>query len=183
MAVLELGEQGGRFVTSGPLAPAGQRSVDLAEVAWNKDREAVSRRLGADVLKALVQQGLYLDEARAMVATWSRSWFQKDGARVIYLLPRAQVDAVLPLWFEPKPKEVVRVLVGRLEFITPEARLRVEHALLDLGSGDPVRAVAGEQCLRALDRFREPNLRNVREHGSAPAARAAAAALLAADDR
>jgi hypothetical protein len=183
VAVLELGERGGRFATSGALAAAAERRVELGAAAWNPDRVQVSRRLGAEVLRALVQAGLYLDEARAMVATWSRSWFQKDGARVIYLLPREQVDAVLPLAFEPKPQELVRVLVGRLEFITPEAGARVERALLDRSSGDPARSAAAERVLRGLDRFREPHLRNVAEHGSAAAARAAAAALLAADER
>jgi hypothetical protein len=182
-AVLELGERGGRFLCGGALAAGASREVDLTTAAWNPDREQVSRRLGAEVLRALVQAGLYQDEARAMVATWSRSWFQKDGARAIYLLPREQVDAVLPLRLEPKPKELVRVLVGRLEFITPEARASVERALLDRRSGEPARVASAEQVLRGLDRFREPHLRNVAAHGSGPAARAAAAALLAADQR
>ena len=98
-AVLELGEQGGRFVIGKPLASGAEQRFDLAASPWNADRERVSRQLGASVMQGLVQQGLFLDEARAMVATWSHSWFQKDGARAIYVLPRKQVDGVLPLSF------------------------------------------------------------------------------------
>ncbi|MCA8942848.1 MAG: hypothetical protein KDB80_09845, partial [Planctomycetes bacterium] len=64
-----------------------------------------------------------------MIATWSRSWFQGNGTRVIYVLPRAEVDRVLPLTIRPTPKQLVRVLVGRLEFIPPEIERRVERAL------------------------------------------------------
>jgi hypothetical protein len=176
---LELTEAGGRFVIGTPLAPAGKIALALAAARLEPDREVFARTVGAVVTTALVEQGLYVDEARAMVATWSRSWFQQDGARVVYLLPREQVDAVLYLGLEPRPKELVRVLVGRLEIITPAAQQRVERALREHRSDDAAIAARGAAVLAGLDRFREPHLRNVARCGRDPVARDAAAAMLA----
>ena len=49
-----------------------------------------------------------------------RAWFGEEGTRLLYLVPRAKTDELLPLTVEPKPTEVVRVLVGRHDFLTPE---------------------------------------------------------------
>lgn len=76
------------------------------------------------VLEALVGAGLYEKEAKAMLETWRDSWFE-DGLRVIYLVPRAMTDEVLPLQVSPAPEKSVRVLVGRFEVLTAE---RVEAA-------------------------------------------------------
>ena len=59
-----------------------------------------------------------------MLETWRDSWFE-EGLRVFYVLPRAATDAALPLTIDPKPDELVRVLVGRVEVITPELEARV----------------------------------------------------------
>jgi hypothetical protein len=85
------------------------------------------------VLQALLGSGLYEKEAKAMLETWRDSWFE-DGLRVIYLVPRAMTDEVLPLQVNPAPSKSVRVLVGRFEVLTNE---RVEAAkALALSSGD-----------------------------------------------
>jgi len=115
-----------------------------------------------------------------MVATWSRSWFQSNGSRVIYVLPRQQVDEVLPLNIHPQPKELLRVLVGRHEFITPEAGTGVERALRQCRAADPTERQQGEQALLALGRFLEPHLRNVMAEGSDASVREQAAQALAA---
>jgi hypothetical protein len=99
------------------------------------------------------------------------------------VLPRKQVDSVLPLNFEPRPKELVRVLVGRLEFITPETQERVERALRDRANGDAAGARRAAEVLTSLDRFLEPHLRNIERNGSDPSLRRAAAQLLAATMR
>jgi hypothetical protein len=104
--------------------------------------------------KDLTATGLYPKEARAMVRTWEEAWFGEDGTRVFYLVPRANTDELLPLTIDPKPAEVVRVLVGRHEFLTPEreaeaariaARVKAARAELD----------AAEKELKALGRFAE----------------------------
>lgn len=180
---LELGSAGGRYRLGKALPAGDQHTFALADAPWQPDREAFAKEVGAHVLQALVHSGLYVDEARAMVATWSRSWFQRDGARVVYLLPREQTDAVLPLHMDPRPKELVRTMVGRLEFITPEVRQRVEGALRAQAGDDPAAAAAARRELAAFDRFLEPHLRDVQRHGSTAAVRQAATALLAEPPR
>jgi hypothetical protein len=75
----------------------------------------------------LISQGLYPDEAHAMLETWKASWFE-EGARLIYIVPRSFVDSVLPLSIKPSPTKTVRVFVGRLELITPATQQAVESA-------------------------------------------------------
>ncbi|MCR9244747.1 MAG: hypothetical protein NXI31_06930 [bacterium] len=177
---LQLGERGGRFATGRALGPRSDTArFDLSKGEWIADRERFARRVGAEVLRALVAAGLYADEARAMVATWSRSWFQSDGTRVIYLLPRAQVDQVLVLALDPQPRELVRVMVGRHELITPEAQATVERALAGRLAADPMVAEQAEQELARLDRFLEPHLRNVAHNGTSQESRERAANMLA----
>ncbi|MGH8598395.1 MAG: hypothetical protein ACREXT_17220, partial [Gammaproteobacteria bacterium] len=73
----------------------------------------------SELEQVLIAQGLYEKEAKAMVNTWRDSWFE-EGLRVFYVLPRVSTDAVLPITIEPAPAELVRVMVGRVEIITPE---------------------------------------------------------------
>jgi hypothetical protein len=74
--------------------------------------------LRADLQTLLIEQGLYAREARAMIETWRATWFA-PGTRIFYLVPRAMVDAVLPLDIDPQPLDVTRVFVGRMELSTP----------------------------------------------------------------
>ena len=76
----------------------------------------------------LVAQGMYPAEARAMVATWRDTWFEK-GTRVFYIVPPRTVDAILPLSIEPKPAHVARAFVGRMEIITTEIQKEVLTAI------------------------------------------------------
>jgi len=81
-----------------------------------------------DLESTLVEQGLFPKEAHAMVETWQDSWFE-EGSRLIYILPSAAVDAILPLQIEPAPSQTVRVFVGRIELITPDIERSVESAI------------------------------------------------------
>ncbi|MEQ1633243.1 MAG: hypothetical protein ABL997_12775, partial [Planctomycetota bacterium] len=175
---LELDERGGRYACCDGVSPREQVAFALSAAAIEPDRERFARTVGAIVMQALVEQGLYLDEARAMVATWTRSWFMKDGARVVYLLPQEQLREVLHLSLVPQPKELVRVLVGRLEFITRATQRRVEQALRDQASSDAVAAARGKAVLTGLERFLEPHLRNVERNGADAVVQRAATLLL-----
>ncbi|MGO9086488.1 MAG: hypothetical protein ACLQBK_14770 [Candidatus Sulfotelmatobacter sp.] len=84
--------------------------------------------LASDLEAALTAQGLYPDEARAMVETWRTSWFE-EGSRLLYIVPRAFVDQVLPLTISPTPSETVRAFVGRIELITPAIEQAIAAAL------------------------------------------------------
>ncbi|MGA2979560.1 MAG: hypothetical protein ABSD76_08215 [Terriglobales bacterium] len=100
----------------------------------------------------LVGQGLYPDEAHAMVETWRDSWFE-EGSRLIYIVPRRFIDNVLPLTINPAPGQIVRVFVGRLEIVTPSTARAVKTAV---ASNDEI-------TLNKYGRFLEPILQTVRE--------------------
>jgi hypothetical protein len=80
------------------------------------------------VVDILVAQGLYQDEAQAMFETWRDSWFE-EGSRLLYIVPRAFVDSILPLNIQPAPAQTVRVFVGRLELVTPATQRAIEQAM------------------------------------------------------
>jgi hypothetical protein len=100
-----------------------------------------------DLEGMLVAQGLYQDEASAMVETWRSSWFE-EGSRLLYIVPPALVNEVLPLSISPAPAQTVRVFVGRLEVITPATQKAVETAV----------ATNDTATLKAYGRFLEPIL-------------------------
>jgi hypothetical protein len=115
--------------------------------------------------KILVAEGLYQKEAKAMIKTWLDSWFE-EGLRVFYILPTNQTDKILPLTVEPKPKETVRVLVGRTELITPQMTNDVKKQVALLNSkSSRVRANAKEN-LQKHGRFYEPILKSILQNES-----------------
>ena len=79
--------------------------------------------------RVLTAHGLYPKEARAMIATWRDTWF-KEGARLFYIAPQRAVEAVLPLQFTPRPADVARVFVGRIELMTHQTVADVKNGLL-----------------------------------------------------
>ena len=63
---------------------------------------------------ALIANGLFHDEAEAMLNTWQPAYFQHEGTRLMFIVPRAWVDAHLPLSISV-PAEIVRVFIGRID--------------------------------------------------------------------
>ena len=119
--------------------------------------------LAIDFEGILVEQGLYPDEAHAMVQTWSDSWFE-EGSRLIYIVPRAFVDKILPLTMNPAPSQMARVFVGRLEIMTPATTRAVETAL---ASGDEVTLYKYRRFLEPiLQTLKEEHLQSTGERGS-----------------
>jgi hypothetical protein len=78
-------------------------------------------RLRADLLEALMKDGLFRDEAEALLNTWQLSYFKSPGLRVFFIVPPEWTDHYLPLTISA-PAQVDRVMVGRIELITPEQR-------------------------------------------------------------
>lgn len=70
---------------------------------------------------ALVTNGLFADEAEAMLATWNRAYFKSAGLRLFFVVPRAWTDSVLPLTIS-QPAKIERVMMGRIELVSPEQR-------------------------------------------------------------
>ena len=82
------------------------------------DLTASFESLSRDLEDILTGQGLYPDEARAMIETWHDSWFE-EGSRLLYVVPNHFTHAILPLTINPTPSQTVRVFVGRLELVSP----------------------------------------------------------------
>jgi len=116
--------------------------------------------LTADLTKILKGQGLYEKEAKAMVKTWSDSWFE-PGLRVFYTVPKSDTARVLPLTLSPAPTELVRVLVGRAEIITPEMETTISGLAAKLGDESIEAREAATKSLAAYGRFAEPVLKKV----------------------
>jgi hypothetical protein len=108
--------------------------------------------LGRELEGMLVAQGLYQDEAHAMVETWRSSWFE-EGSRLIYIVPTEFVNRILPLSISPAPAQTARVFVGRMELVTPATERAVESAF---GAND-------RAPLEKYGRFLEPILRTMIE--------------------
>lgn len=136
------------------------REIVLDRPELGQTQESLERDLGA----MLVAQGLYEKEALAMIKTWRDSWFE-EGLRAFYIVPRKVTDSILPLTIEPQPSEVSRVLVGRIEIITPEMEKEIESTLTD--SSRAVSNVA-EEIMRRHGRFAEPVLKDALEKTSDP---------------
>jgi hypothetical protein len=106
----------------------------------------------------LISQGLFPDEAHAMLETWKNSWFE-EGSRLIYIVPRHFIDSVLPLRITPAPARTTRVFVGRLELVTPATERAVESAF----------ALNDQLTLAKYNRFLEPILATMIVKSSDPA--------------
>jgi hypothetical protein len=120
--------------------------------------------LSAEITSSLVGSGLFEKEARAMVETWKSSWLDEPGTRVLYIVPRPMTDALLPLRVRPAPDQTVRVLIGRIDVLTPEQESRLRSMMLaadattKLPDGD-VRMLSG------LGRFLTPALERMIQLG------------------
>ncbi|HJQ22794.1 MAG TPA: hypothetical protein VKA60_02685 [Blastocatellia bacterium] len=124
----------------------------------DQTREGIEREL----VTLLTSEGLYEKEAQAMVATWRDSWFE-DGLRVFYVVPRRLTDQSLQLNIEPRPTELVRVLVGRTEVITPEMEQAIRRQLEPLNDASPDLSSVAMQVIRSHGRFAEPILKEMIE--------------------
>jgi hypothetical protein len=152
-----------KFVSISELAPQATRQVPLASKGSFGPLSVTREQLAAEMEEALVNEGLYRPEAKAMLQTWNDSWFAESGVRVLYTLPRVWTDRILPLALEPKPREVSRVMVGRAELITPS----MEWALLkqivhynEAPANERSAIIARTQDL-GLGRFLEPTRRRL----------------------
>lgn len=125
-------------------AMANKMTLEPAQLTENMDA------LSHDLEGMLVSQGLYQDEAQAMVETWRDSWFE-EGSRLLYIVPGAFVNRVLPLTIDPAPVQTVRVFVGRMEIVTPATERAVERAL----------ATKDRVILAKYGRFLEPILQTM----------------------
>jgi hypothetical protein len=118
----DIRQEGTRFKTLEPMEITGNAKQRVSSV--NADPASLTgslEELQQAMHQALVEEGLFADEATAMLATWERAYFQSPGLRVFFVVPRNWVDHYLPLTISSQA-DVTRVMMARIELITPEQR-------------------------------------------------------------
>ena len=106
------------------------------------------------LVQGLMSSGLNRDEATAMVDTWEHGYLKTPGLRLLYILPRKEVDHILPLSISPAPDALERAFVGRIEIMLDTEELTVlSDILVKQNSYD----------VKSLGRFAESKLRRVLE--------------------
>ena len=149
------------------------------------DRVVSRDALSEAVVEALVAEKLYEKEARAMVKTWQSSWFGEQGTRLFYMLPAKVTDELLPLEIKPSPDEIVRVMVGRLEIMTPEDEAKITELVatsaVDRAAShkkDKTAPYALPKSILKMGRLAEPALVRVKNISGDIGVRSEAASLL-----
>jgi len=133
-----------------PVIPAS-----FAEKDFSPDNIA---RLRDGMNNALVAAGLFADEAQALLNTWQISYFKSPGLRFFYICPRVDVDNALPLEISV-PSEITRVMVGRIEIVTPGQRALLKE--LAAGPAPDLSHMRGVTADSQSDFFKHPeNLEN-----------------------
>ncbi|MCI0745358.1 MAG: hypothetical protein L0Y58_08140 [Verrucomicrobia subdivision 3 bacterium] len=156
------------------LEPDKRESVNLIEP--RQPLSEIRMDLARQMRAALESEGLYPREANAMVETWRDSWFDEQGVRVLYILPGAWTDRILPLLLKPRPKEIVRVMVGRAEVITPTTEWELMKQIVRHSQADPA-AVVDFQNL-GIGRFADAIVRRMLGRAPSPDFNRAAWGLL-----
>jgi hypothetical protein len=152
--VLGVKGQSGSFVYVDELAAKAEKTIPLK--TEQSTRAVLDEQIGTAMAAALAKEGLYAREASAMVNTWKDSWFEEDGVRVLYVLPRAWTDRTLPIELKPSPKELVRVMVGRLEMLIPATERALTLEFEKAKTGDVAALNEARETLKGLGRFAEP---------------------------
>lgn len=151
----------GAYAYRHELKPGDKLDGVIPSMAGAKPMEEFTKDLADDLAARLVQSGLYPKEARAMVNTWRSSYFQTPGVRVLFVMPQRWTDEFIPLEIKPRPRQTVRVMVGRTELLLPDREKLAERAIRDLASPSSEVRQAAFDTLRREGRYAEPIVRRV----------------------
>lgn len=156
---VESGTAAYRYIPS--LSSGESRRGVIPSLDGSTDLASFSQKIGRDLAGRLEQSGLYRKEAEAMVNTWRKSYFESDGVRVLFVLPQPWTDRFIPMNVHPKPTQLVRVMVGRTELLTPEREASAQAAVKNLFSEDGAVREKAFSFLRSQGRYVEPILNRV----------------------
>jgi len=124
-----------------------------------------------DLLDRLQKAGLHADEAKSLVSTWKQEFFHSPQITLIYRLPQAEYDRMLPLTVTPAADKLVRV--GLVQQIVWDKSLRDQITALvkqltaqDIATRDRaarelhrLRTVAYSELRKHRDQAKEPDVR------------------------
>ncbi len=152
---INVGAERGAF-TAHPqgIAAGGTLADSLPALDDASELDTYVAELSQAVTTSLDESGLYHDEAQAMVNTWKRQWFRTPGARLLYVIPQSWTESSIPLTIVPKPEALLRVMLIRVELITPEQEAADVEAVASFGASS-----AAQAHFESLGRFAEPRLR------------------------
>jgi hypothetical protein len=110
-----------RLLANSPAHPHNQllSPATFAEADYKSDNVA---KLRQSLREAIMQEGLFADEADALLNTWETSYFRRPGLRLFFMAPTGWTDRVLPLHLSVDA-DVKRVMVGRIEIVTLQDRM------------------------------------------------------------
>lgn len=98
---------------------------DSITVDFNDNKNAMNKKnlpaLQNEIKRAIIEAGLFHDEAEAMLQTWRLSYFESPGLRLFFTVPRRWTDTVLPLQTSEK-SEIKRIMLGRIELVSENQR-------------------------------------------------------------
>ncbi|MDB6064244.1 MAG: hypothetical protein JWR26_452 [Pedosphaera sp.] len=153
--VLGVKDKAGNFVYLDRLQPGEEKTIPASTRKNPLPLPVVAGQISKEMAAALVKEGLYAREATAMVNTWKDSWFQEEGVRVLYVLPKSWTDQTLPMNINPAPTELVRVMVGRAEVLAPGIEEELALQMDKAKQGDTKATLRTHQILTSLGRFAE----------------------------
>jgi hypothetical protein len=99
--------------------------ADRGEIVVGRYSGGNLARLRSEMREVLIADGLFQDEAEAMLRTWELAYFKSAGLRLFYLLPQQWTEAVLPMKCS-LVADVSRTMVGRIELVTPQQRALIK---------------------------------------------------------
>jgi hypothetical protein len=105
-------------LTQGPDKVLATTAASFAESEYRAENLGALRKA---LHAALTRDGLFGDEAEGLLNTWEASYFRRPGLRMFFMVPRAWTDRHLPLHVSA-PAQIERVMVGRIELVTPGHR-------------------------------------------------------------
>ncbi len=123
-------------------------------------------RLQEEMRSALVRAGLFADEAQALLRTWDVSYFKSPGLRFFYLCGADEINRLLPLRISA-PCDLTRVMIGRIEIVTPGQRALLAKISADRDPGLPIPEIDGAYL--QLGRFRNALLLDEEKRRPTPA--------------
>ncbi len=161
------------FRTLGRVTLSSEISERAAAVAASfREEEFAQSHLSAlqtSMREGLIQDGLYPDEAQAMLNTWEVSYFKNPGLRLFFLVPQAWTETRLPLEVSV-PALIRRVMVGRIELVSPEQRALLRQIAEGPAPAQPF-GPEMPSAYKDLGRFRDALLLDEAEHRPTPALR------------
>ena len=124
------------LVDARPDGTSAFRTIESIDLSKGRDNvlattgssfsEAEYSRVNVGLLResmktALMRDGLFSDEAEGLLNTWEASYFRRPGLRLFFMVPAEWTEHHLPLRVS-EPAEIKRVMVGRIELVTPRHR-------------------------------------------------------------